>query len=98
MVPVSSPVKIFQDPSGRFSAIANQSASGSLARMKFDPSLSAAAIASLRAPAPSSGLGNGTVEKSGSTSIYSKVMLRGGNPRAANDQTTNGVPTPCIAV
>jgi len=91
-------VKIFQEPSGHFSAIANQSASGSLAIMKLDPSQSAAAIASFKAPAPSSGLGNGTVEKSGSTSIYSNVMLRGGNPKAANDQTTNGVPTPCIAV
>lgn len=71
MVPVSSPVKIFQDPSGHFSAIANLSASGSFAMMKFEFSQSAAAIASFKAPAPSSGLGKGTVEKSGSTSIYS---------------------------
>ena len=98
MVPVSSPVKIFQLPSGLFSAMASQSASGSFAIMKLDPSLSAAAIASFKAPAPSSGFGKGTVEKSGSTSIYSRVMLKAGKPRAANDQTTNGVPTPCIAV
>lgn len=91
-------MKIFHDPSGLFSAIANQSASGSFAIMKFDPSQSAAAIASFNAPAPSSGFGKGTVEKSGSTSIYSKVILNAGNPSAAKDLTTNGVPTPCIAV
>lgn len=91
-------MKIFQEPSGLFSAMASRSASGSFAIMKFDPSQSAAAIASFNAPAPSSGLGKGTVEKSGSTSIYSSVMLKAGNPRAAKDQTTKGVPTPCIAV
>jgi len=78
--------------------MAIQSASGSLAIMNLLFSLSAYAIANFKAPAPSSGFGNATVENSGSASIYSKVRFNGLKPSAAIARVKNGVPTPCIAV